>query len=224
MGFQNGIWIIGAGGIGSALATKCQQENIDTKLISRPEYDMTQLEDVERFFKSVTTLPSVIVNTIGVLHDEQHAPEKSLSTFNSSWFYENIRVNTIPVMWIAKVLSEKLTKQDQLIFITISARVSSISDNKLGGWYSYRASKCALNMLIKNISIEWKRRYPNAAICGYHPGTVETQLSEPFKKNVAPEKLFSPELAANYLFTQIEKTTPEITGGLFDWRGRPIEF
>lgn len=185
---------------------------------------MTHPEEVERFFKSVNQLPSVIVNTIGILHDGQHTPEKSLSTFDAGWFHESMRVNAMPVMWIAKSLSEKLTRQTRLIFITLSARVSSISDNHLGGWYSYRASKCALNMLIKNISIEWKRRFPNVAVCGYHPGTVETHLSEPFKKNVAPEKLFSPTRAANYLFTNILNTTPAMTGCLFDWQGEVIEF
>lgn len=132
--------------------------------------------------------------------------------------------NAGDVMWIAQCLTEKISKQQQLIFINLSARVSSLSDNQLGSWYSYRASKCVLNMFIKNISIEWSRRFPKAVIYGYHPGTVETYLTEPFKKNVKSGKLFSPQQAADYLFTQLQKTTPVMSGDLFDWEGMRIAF
>ncbi|MAZ77398.1 MAG: C factor cell-cell signaling protein [Legionellaceae bacterium] len=223
MHFDQSIWIIGGGGVGKALAKKYQDLGVEAVLISRPEYDITQREDVRRLFQT-GQLPSVIVNTVGMLYDDQHMPEKSLSTFEAEWFYESLRVNAIPVMWIAQCLSEKLSRQDELIFITLSARVSSLSDNRLGGWYSYRASKCALNMLIKNISIEWSRRFPKVAICGYHPGTVDTRLTKPFQKYIKPEKLFSPQQAAGYLFDQIQKTTPAMSGDLFDWQGERIEF
>lgn len=224
MNFDNGIWVLGAGGIGSALAKKIRQLAIEVTVISRPEYNLTQAKDVKRLFDQVETLPSVIVNTIGMLYDDQHTPEKSLSTFSADWFYESLRVNAMPAMWIAQCLTEKLSKQQPLIFINLSARVSSLSDNQLGGWYSYRASKCVLNMFIKNISIEWSRRFPKAVIYGYHPGTVETYLTEPFKKNVKSGKLFSPQQAADYLFTQLQKTTPVMSGDLFDWEGMRIAF
>lgn len=224
MNFERGIWIIGAGGVGSALAKKCEQLGIEVRLVSRPEYDITQLNDVKSLFQSISQLPSVIINTVGMLYDDQCMPEKSLSAFEQAWFYESLRVNTLPVMWMAKSLSERLSRQDGLIFITLSARVSSLSDNYLGGWYSYRTSKCALNMLIKNISIEWSRRFPKATICGYHPGTVDTRLSKPFQKNVKPGKLFSAEQAADYLFDQIQNTTTTMSGDLFDWRGERIAF
>lgn len=224
MNFEQGMWVIGAGKMGSALAKKGRQAKMGVKLISRPDYDMTQKEEVERFFDSVNQLPSVIVNTIGMLHDAEHTPEKSLAAFKADWFYESLRVNALPVIWMAQCLSKKLSKHNEFIFIILSARVSSLSDNHLGGWYSYRASKCALNMFIKNISIEWSWRFPKTAICGYHPGTVETPLSEPFKKKVNPEKLFSPEKAAGDLLIQIQKTTPAMSGDLFDWQGERIEF
>lgn len=224
MTVEGAFWIIGAGGIGSAIAKKCEKEGFSVTQISRPEYDFTDPADVERFFSIVSTLPDVIINTIGVLYDNDRMPEKALSHFDLNWFYESLRINALPVMNIAKALSGKLSRKDRLIFITISARVSSISDNRLGGWYSYRTSKCALNMFIKNISIEWSRLFPGVTICGYHPGTVETPLSEPFKKKVKPEKLFSPALAANYLWGQLQKITPEMTGCLFDWKGERILF
>lgn len=224
MDFAKGIWVIGGGGIGSALAEQARLEKIEVTHFSRPDTDMTRPERVQHIFNTTDQLPSVIVNTIGMLYDNQHAPEKSLAHFQAEWFYESLRVNALPVIWIAQCLTKKLSKLDQLIFINLSARVSSLSNNRLGGWYSYRASKCVLNMFIKNISIEWSRRFPNAAICGYHPGTVATHLSEPFQKNVKPGKLFSPQQAADYLFSQIQKTTPAMSGHLFDWQGKRIAF
>lgn len=223
MKYSQGIWVIGAGGLGSAVAEKCQQSTIDVKIISRPEYDMTQQKDVKQLFDTIDQIPSVIINTIGTLYNDEYQPEKSLTSFDPDWFYESLRVNTMPTMLIAQALTEKLNRKDKLIFITLSARVSSISDNHLGGWYSYRASKCALNMFVKNISIEWSRRFPNVSICGYHPGTVDTHLSRPFQKNVTPEKLFTPQKAADYLISQIQKTTPAMSGNLFDWQGNIIE-
>ncbi len=154
MNFYNGILVLGAGEIGSALAKKIRQLAIEVTLISRPEYNLTQQKEVKRLFDPVETSPSVIVNTISILYNDRHTPEKSLSTFSADWFYGSFRVN--------------------------SARVSSLSDNQLGGWYSYHASKCVLNMFIKNISIEWSRHFPRVVIYGYHPGTIEMYLTEPF--------------------------------------------
>ena len=224
MNFTKGIWVIGGGGIGLALVEKAKIEKIGVTLFSRPDVDLTRLDDIQRIFAATDQLPSVIVNTIGMLYNDQHLPEKSLIHFQADWFYESLRVNTLPVMWIAQCLNKKLSKHHEFSFINLSARVSSLSDNRLGGWYSYRASKCVLNMFIKNISIEWSRCFPNTAICGYHPGTVATHLSEPFQKNIEPDKLFSPKQAADYLFIQIQKTTPAMSGDLFDWQGERIAF
>lgn len=110
MNFEQGMWVIGAGKMGSALAKKGRQAKMGVKLISRPDYDMTQKEEVERFFDSVNQLPSVIVNTIGMLHDAEHTPEKSLAAFKADWFYESLRVNALPVIWMAQCLSKKLSK------------------------------------------------------------------------------------------------------------------
>ena len=99
----------------------------------------------------------------------------------------------------------------------MSARVGSISENKLGGWYSYRASKTALNQVVKNFSIEVFRTNPNAVILGLQPGTVESNLSEPFKKNVAREKLFTPEYSAEMLAKVILDSTQKDSGDLLSW-------
>ena len=101
--------------------------------------------------------------------------------------------------------------------VCLSARVGSISDNGFGGWYGYRASKAALNMLVKTASIEYKRRVKNAMLVCYHPGTVDTGLSKPFQKNVAAKKLFTPEFTADQLFTHVSKLDRDQICHFIDW-------
>ena len=105
----------------------------------------------------------------------------------------------------------------------LSARVGSISDNRLGGWHSYRSSKAALNMIIKNAAIETARKYKEAAIIGLHPGTVDTKLSSPFQSNVQDGKLFSPEQSACYLLDVINQVKSADTGKIFAWDGQEVE-
>ena len=108
------------------------------------------------------------------------------------------------------------------IFAALSARVGSIGDNGLGGWHSYRASKAALNMLLKNFAIELGRTHPKAIVAGLHPGTVETGLSAPFQSNVPDGKLFTPEFSARKLLDVLANLCPEDSGYVFDWQGERI--
>jgi NAD(P)-dependent dehydrogenase (short-subunit alcohol dehydrogenase family) len=114
-----------------------------------------------------------------------------------------------------------MAKQGPIRFAALSARVGSISDNSLGGWHSYRASKSALNMLIRNIAIEWQRKNPQSIIVGLHPGTVETTLSAPFKGNPAHER-FTPARAAKSLLGVLQQLKPEQSGQIFAYDGTPI--
>jgi len=104
----------------------------------------------------------------------------------------------------------------------LSARVGSISDNRLGGWYSYRASKAALNMMLKTLAIEHGRRHKKSVVIGLHPGTVDTQLSRPFQVNVPEEKLFSADFSAARLLDVVEKVMPDESGKIFAWDGQEI--
>ena len=168
------------------------------------------------------TLDMVIV-TIGMLYDELIKPEKSLKELSADKLQRLFSVNTILPALIAKYFTPKLTKENRSVFAALSARVGSISDNKLGGWYSYRASKAALNMILKNTAIEMRRSNRNAIIVGLHPGTVDSNLSKPFQKNVPPEKLFSAELAAEKLMDVIQRLTVADSGHCFAWDGKEIE-
>jgi len=220
--------IFGYGGIGSALVEKLLERGEDVLVVSQnvkpPSHKITTISFDNLYDALQDKLPDYIINTIGILHDSEHQPEKNINQLNLKWLEESIVVNVMPTASIAQSLAKVMKPDTALKMMSISARVSSITDNRLGGWYSYRMSKAALNMLIKNIAIEWARQYPKAAIFGYHPGTVDTPLSQPFQSNVPKEQLFSPQKAANYLLEIFQRLTVEDSGNLFDWEGKKIPF
>ena len=164
----------------------------------------------------------LVIVANGILHDGKLMPEKSLQDLSAEKFHHIFQVNTITPALIAKYFLPKLNKKQPSIFVALSARVGSISDNKLGGWYAYRASKAALNMIIKNASIELGRRNRQAIIIGLHPGTVDSDLSKPFQGNVADGKLFTPEYSAGKLLEVIENLSTEQTGKCFAWDGKEV--
>ena len=166
-------------------------------------------------------LNHIIVAT-GILHSETFGPEKSIKDINHESMTKVMSVNTIGPSLIGRYFIPLLTKDTKSILAFLSARVGSISDNKLGGWYSYRASKTALNQIIKNFSIELKRTNPNAIVLGLQPGTVDSNLSEPFKKNVAKGKLFTPEQSRELLSNVIENATTNDSGNLLAYDGETI--
>ncbi len=164
----------------------------------------------------------LVIVAIGILHDEDLKPEKSLRDLSAEKFQRIFAVNTVAPALIAKYFLEKMNKNETSIFAALSARVGSISDNSMGGWYAYRSSKAALNMIIKNASIEIGRVNKKSIIVGIHPGTVDSHLSEPFQANVADGKLFTPEYSASKLLDVLENLTREQTGKCFAWDGLEI--
>ncbi len=169
------------------------------------------------------TFQLIIVCT-GILHTATTMPEKSLNQTNLKAYETFYKVNTIGPALIAKHCLNKLDKTKTSVFAALSARVGSIEDNKLGGWYAYRMSKTALNMFIKTASIEIKRQNPNAIVVGLHPGTVDSPLSKPFQKNIKPEKLFTPEFSANKLIHVIHSLNINDSGKIFAWDGKQIPY
>jgi len=166
-------------------------------------------------------LDMVMVAT-GILHDGELMPEKSLKALSAEKFQRLFEVNTIVPALIAKHFLPQLNQKTQAIFAALSARVGSISDNQLGGWYAYRASKAALNMIIKNAAIEVTRRNKQAILVGLHPGTVDSALSKPFQGNVPDGKLFTPEYSAQRLLTVLMSLTTKDSGKCFAWDGKEI--
>lgn len=166
-------------------------------------------------------LDLVIVAT-GILHQGEITPEKSLRDLSAEKMMALYQANCITPSLLAKHFIPKLNKGSTSVFSALSARVGSISDNALGGWYAYRASKSALNMVIKNAGIETARRNKSAIIVGLHPGTVDSDLSKPFQANVPAGKLFRPLDSANYLLETLLQLTPNQTGKCFAWDGQEI--
>lgn len=165
----------------------------------------------------------IVIVATGILHVDGIMPEKAireLSAENLHYLYE---VNTILPALIAKHFLPKLNRDDRSVFAALTARVGSISDNQLGGWYAYRASKAALNMIIKNAAIEIGRLNKKSIIVGLHPGTVDSSLSKPFQVNVPDGKLFTADFSVKKLLDVLESLTPEHSGRSFAWDGKEVE-
>lgn len=224
----------GSGGIGRALIAVIQQRYPQASIFATyyrnlPNVagifwyavDVTQENDVRVLAESIHSIDWVI-NAVGTLHIEDTGPEKSLRQIDSQFFLDSMAINTLPSLLIGKYFLRHFRRAKMPICATISARVGSIGDNKLGGWYSYRCSKAALNMAIKNMSIEWQRSVPKGCIVALHPGTTDTGLSKPFQANVSPEKLFSPIKTAGFLLDVIEMLQPNDSGRFIAYDGKDI--
>jgi NAD(P)-dependent dehydrogenase (short-subunit alcohol dehydrogenase family) len=166
--------------------------------------------------------PALVIVATGLLHAGEHGPEKSLKELDPDWLARIMAVNTIGPAIAAKHFLPLMPRAGKSVFAALSARVGSISDNKLGGWYGYRASKAALNMLIRTLAIEDKRRNDRGIVVALHPGTVDTALSRPFQGNVQPGRLFDAERAALQLLDVIEELRPPDSGKIFDFEGQEI--
>ena len=160
----------------------------------------------------------------GVLKDEIVEPEKRLADIDAAALSYVYQVNAIGPILLAKALLPTLRGSHSLRFASISARVGSIGDNQLGGWYAYRASKAAQNQLMRTLSIEMARYNPNACVATLHPGTVDTALSKPFQARVHKDNLFSTKESAAKLWSVLDKLTPTDSGGFFAYDGNPIPF
>ncbi len=231
---MNALVVGGSGGIGLALV---KQLLVDAELeqvfatwyrhlprdIEHPRLTWIQLDvqkeaQVAQLAEKLPRL-DLLINTVGMLHTPEHGPEKTLRNFDPDFFLENIRTNTLPSLLLAKHFATHLRHSSPSTFAVLSAKVGSISDNRLGGWISYRSSKAALNMALKTLAVEWRQRVPNCSIAALHPGTVATSLSQPFQANVPSEKLFSAEYAASCLLRVIGGLSPANSGKLWSWDG-----
>jgi len=220
--------VIGAsGGIGAALVGRLQRSGrFETVLgLSRRDdgLDLGDEASVARAADAVgrTGSPELVIVATGVLHSGQ-TPERSLKALSADHLARDYQVNAIGPALVAKHFLPLMPRDRRSIFAALSARVGSIGDNRLGGWHAYRASKAALNMLLRNIAIETARTHPQAIVVGLHPGTVATGLSEPFQKGVPPERLFTPDLSAGHLLTVLDGLEPRDSGGVFAWDGQRI--
>lgn len=164
----------------------------------------------------------LVINVAGLLHDGDKGPERRVQDIDPAWLQRTYAVNAIGPLLVAKHFARMLQHDERSVLASLSARVGSIEDDQLGGWYGYRASKAAQNMFTKNLSIELTRRFGQLIVLALHPGTVDTGLSKPFQRGVPEHKLFSVERAARQLLEIIERATPEDNGSFFAWDGTKI--
>lgn len=225
--------VVGAGGIGVAIATRYARDGIEVQLLSRQRQKRGALPLVALDYLSESAvadyiqqhgLPDALVICCGLLHAGSTQPEKSITQMTENWLLDNMSANVLPSMIWLKAITKHLKKNDKIKAACLSARVGSISDNRLGGWHSYRMSKAALNMMVKNVAIEWKHKSPQSLVIGYHPGTVDTALSKPFQKNIAEAQLFTQAAAADYFHQIFEGLECNRSGELVDWQGMTIPY
>lgn len=230
--------------IASAYINEIVRANEHAKVISvsRSKLETTYNADVEHFItdyskqnlahitdllKSRGLVPNQVVIFNGQLHYENAMPEKKLEELDESYFNSLLNSNTLTPILCLQAIAPLLNHKTPCTITALSARVGSISDNELGGWYSYRASKAALNMLFKTAAIELQRRAKQTRLVLFHPGTTDTHLSKPFQKNVPEGKLFTPEFVASQLFSLLAHpdTLTEIGKPAYiDWQGQPIKW
>lgn len=238
---QEQILVVGAGGgIGQELVRQLRAQPTVARVITvsrQPvagiaddhfQFDATDEQQIEAFCQQLkdqkVTLDRVFITT-GALHNQSAElplkPEKRLEDASVDALMGYFRINAIGHLIWLKCLVRLMNKQKGLI-CAFSARVGSISENGLGGWYGYRASKAALNMLMVTAQVEYKRRNPNTVLLCYHPGTVDTGLSQPFQSNVKQGKLFTPEFTVRSLLQVSADLDPNDAPYYLDYKGDSI--
>lgn len=221
--------VIGAsGGVGQALTKQLRADarfgSVATLSRSEDGFDITDETSVAesaRRLQAVHAQFEVIINATGALVIDGHSPEKTIKAITSDAMAQQFMVNAIGPALLLKHFHLLLPRQERSVFASLSARVGSIGDNRMGGWISYRAAKAAQNQIVKTASIEIARTHPGAVVVALHPGTVETRLSHAFSKG---HLTMTPEVAAAKLLAVIEKLEPAHTGGFFSYDGQSIEW
>ena len=238
---KNNVLIVGAsGGIASALIEQYRNAGAKVFAVSRAaanenkgldnvsyhqiaEQDDKHISEFVQQLADQHVILKTVVITTGFLHNEDDSihPEKRLEDVSEQALAAYFATNSIiPAMWL-KHLVYVMSKEGSTL-VCLSARVGSISDNGLGGWYGYRSSKAALNMFVKTASVEYKRRLKDVMLVCYHPGTVDTGLSKPFQKNVAAKKLFTPEFTAKQLIHHLSVLDRDQACHFIDWNGEVV--
>lgn len=228
------VLIIGAGGgLGRALVEYYDSQGASVQALSRQQlpnlpgqwlqvndYTETSLQRIMPQIKQ----PDIVISTLGILHTDDFMPEKRLADVNWQQLQHTFYVNAaLPILLLQQLLPI-LPKKQTCVWAQLSAKVGSISDNYLGGWYSYRASKAGLNMLLKTASVELKRTHKQLCLAAIHPGTTDTPLSEPFQQRLAADKLYTPAQSAERIAAVIDQLTAEDSGGFWHWDGSPLPY
>jgi len=222
--------IIGAtGGIGRVLVDAAQQSGRFNAVLalsrsSNPALDIESEGSIREAAQHATALGEIrlIIDATGFLHGNSFEPEKSWRSLDASHMAKSFAVNAMGPALLMKHFLPVLPRTGKSVFATLSAKVGSIADNRLGGWYSYRASKAALNQLVRTAAVELKRSRPEALCVSIHPGTTDTTLSAPFSKTGLDTQ--TPSAAAAAIVACLERLGSDASGGFFDRTGEPLQW
>lgn len=222
--------VLGAsGGIGAALQAGLQDSGAFAQVMGLSRradgFELTDEASIARAAAQVqaTGLPvRLVIVATGLLHNGAIKPEKTWRQLDAAALAKSFAINATGPALVAKHFLPLLPRDRRAVFAALSARVGSIGDNRLGGWHSYRASKAALNMMLRNLAIELGRTHRQAIVAGLHPGMVDTGLSEPFQKGVSENKLFTPDYSAERMLSVLEGLEPHDSGGVFAWDGKRV--
>ncbi|WP_282169770.1 SDR family NAD(P)-dependent oxidoreductase [Ruegeria atlantica] len=214
--------IIGAsGGIGGAIADRLRQQSVDVTTLSRSQdgFDLTDPEIVDRTLAGVSGPFDLILVAAGALEVNGATPEKTIRLLSAPAMMDQFALNAVGPALVLAHAARLLPRDRRAVFGVLSARVGSIGDNRLGGWISYRASKAALNQIVRTSAIELARSHKQAICVALHPGTVTTAFT---RKYVGRHPAVAPDEAARNLLTVAAALDPVDTGGFFDWAGTPV--
>lgn len=230
------VLIIGYGGIGAALAAHYQQQGAHVTVASRQspaadsQYQWQQVDEQQLaqplpwLSALLRQAPTLVICTIGVLHDGVLQPEKSIRQLQAQQLEQVLHRNlTLPLLWLQQ-FAASIERSHTHKLLVLSAKVGSISDNQLGGWYSYRASKAALNMAVKTCAIELKRSGFRSLLVTVHPGTTDSHLSKPFQRGLADGQLQTPAQTAARLASVAAQLIPAQHGALLNWDGQVLPY
>ena len=212
-----------SGGIGQAfsrfLENKLGSENVVKISRSFDGFEISDEEKILKFSESIEGSFNLIINATGVLQTTEEGPEKTINVVKKKSMIDMMMINAIGPALLLKNFSKKLDKTKFSVFVNLSARVGSITDNRLGGWISYRSSKAALNQIIKTSSIEINRRNKNAICVGLHPGTVKTRFTEKFQNTT---ETISPNESVKMMMKVVENLSVDDNGYCFAYDGKVI--
>ena len=198
---------------------------IDDVRLRTLQVDVTSDEDLQRLAKNIRAnqdSPDFVINAAGILHEGALQPEKSLNQCKQQTLGRVFQVNSIGPLMLARAMLPLMPKARPGHFAVLSAMVGSIGDNRLGGWYGYRASKAALNQFMKTLAVECRRSHPQLCITSIHPGTTDSDLSRPFQANVKPGKLYTPTQSADRILRVVNAGQAQDSGRFVNWDGRQI--
>ncbi len=222
------IVVGGTGGIGAALVSALRQDGDVAEVIAlgratQPAIDLLDEASIAAVASSVAGQEvRLVIDATGFLHDARFTPERSWRQLDPAHMAHAFAINAIGPALLMKHLLPVMPRQGRAVFASLSARVGSIGDNRLGGWYSYRASKAALNQLVRCAAIEWARANRDGVCVALHPGTVDTGLSGPFAKSGLDVQ--TPAQAAGKILAVLRGLGAAQSGGFFDQNGQPVAF